>query len=257
MKFARWSMLLGLVGLLSLGGCATMQGPATKSSGDNDPFEPVNKPIFHANLWLFRNVLSPVNQGYEAVTPKFFRSSVSNVFANADMPYIFVNDFLQGRVQPGMEGLSRFLVNTIFGLGGIFDVANKLDLPKQDNSFGVTLGVWGVPQGPYLVLPFYGPSSLRNLPGMALAIFVSPPYYFPTSNAQWAWSGMSVINTGHVDAPQVKMVEDAVNPYIFARNAWEQHEQFLIDGGKVSKEQLLQGLDLPPTAATASGAAVP
>ncbi|MGE0048509.1 MAG: VacJ family lipoprotein [Acidithiobacillus sp.] len=254
----RLVLLLGLVASLGLSGCATMHGPASTSSGANDPLEPVNKPIFNANLWLFRNVLSPVNKGYKAVTPKFFRISVSNVFANADMPYIFLNDFLQGRVQPGMEGLSRFLVNTIFGLGGIFDVANKLDLPKQDNGFGVTLGVWGVPQGPYLVLPFYGPSSLRNLPGMALAIFVAPPYYFSSSNAQWAWGGMGVINTSYVNAPQVKMVEDAVNPYIFARNAWEQHEQFLIDGGKVNKNQLLQGLDLPPpTAGTASAAKLP
>jgi len=256
-NLGRTAIVLGCAAMLCLSGCATVQGPNGQSSS-NDPLEPINKPIFNANLWLFRNVLGPVNQGYEAVTPKFFRTSVSNVFANADMPYVFVNDFLQGRVQLGMSGLSRFLVNTIFGLGGIFDVANKLDLPKQSNNFGVTLGVWGVPQGPYLVLPFYGPSSLRNLPGLALAIYTAPPYYFPSSNAQWAWSGMGIINTGHVDAPQVRMVEDAVNPYVFARNAWEQHEQFLIDGGKVNKSQLLEGLDLPPaTATTDSAAATP
>ncbi len=242
-----------LFGTLGLGGCATVQGPQ-QVSGNSDPLQPVNEPIFHANLWLFRNVLDPVSQGYQTVTPQFFRTGVANVFANAGMPYVFANDFLQGRVQRGMEGLSRFLVNTIFGLGGLIDVAHNLDLPEQSNNFGVTLGVWGVPQGPYLVLPFYGPSSLRNLPGLALAIFASPPYYFTSSNAQWAWSGMGVINTGYVDGPKIKMVEDAVNPYIFARNAWEQHEQYLIDGGKVSKNQLLEGLDLPPPTAPTSSA---
>lgn len=244
------SLQVALVGAtLLMSGCATMSGPKGQGHAPGDPLEAVNKPIFHLNMWLFNNVLEPVNTGYKTVTPKFFRTGVSNVFANADMPYIFVNDFLQGRVQLGMEGLSRFLVNTIFGVGGVVNVARHLDLPKQDNNFGVTLGVWGVPQGPYLVLPFYGPSSLRNLPGMALAIFTGPAYYFPSSDAKWAYSGMGIINTGYTEASNVRMVEDAVNPYVFMRNAWEQHEQFLIDGGKVNKSQLLEGLALPPPAA--------
>lgn len=236
---------------LALGGCATVHGPG--QVGNNDPLKPVNEPIFHANLWLYRNFLHPVTRGYRAVTPRFVRTGVANVFSNADMPYVFLNDFLQGRGQRGMEGLSRFLVNSIFGLGGLFDVASKLDLPNQSNSLGVTLGVWGVPQGPYLVLPFYGPSSLRSLPGLAMAIFTTPPYYFSSSNAQASWSGMGVINIAYVSGPKIKMTENAVNPYIFARNAWEQHEQYEIAGYKVSKSQLLEGLSLPgPTASTHS-----
>ncbi len=242
-----------------LAGCATTtRGPELQQAGfSRDPLESVNKPMFHFNMWLFNNVMEPATRGYKAVTPHFFRTGVSNVFNNADMPYIFLNDFLQGRVQKGMEGLSRFLVNTIFGLGGLFDVANRLDLPRQSNGFGVTLGVWGVPQGPYLVLPFYGPSSLRNLPGLALAIFASPAYYFPSTNAQWAYSGMGIVNTGYTEGGKVHMVQEAVNPYVFMRNAWEQHERFLIQGGNVSKSELLEGLELPGAASSAPAVTAP
>jgi phospholipid-binding lipoprotein MlaA len=245
-----------------LSGCATAadtpgQGTHGSVVADNsDPLEPVNRPIFHFNMGLWDYVLHPVTEGYRAVTPDVVREGVSNVFSNVGTPYIFINDFLQGRGRQGMEDLSRFLVNTIFGLGGLFDVANKLDLPPHDNGFGVTLGVWGVPQGPYLVLPFYGPSSVRNLPGIAMSIFTGPAYYISSSTAQYALSGMGVVDTGYTERESIRMVQEAVNPYVFMRNAWEQHEQYLINGGEVSKSQLLEGLGpLPEPAAATSPAA--
>ena len=243
----------------SLSGCATVNTPGQGASGhavtDNpDPLESVNRPIFHLNMGFWDYVLHPVTKGYRAVTPKVFREGVSNVFSNVGTPYIFINDFLQGRGRQGMEDLSRFLVNSIFGLGGLFDVANKLDLPPHDNGFGVTLGVWGVPQGPYLVLPFYGPSSLRNLPGIAMSIFTGPPYYITSTPAQYALSGMGVVDTGYTERDDIRMVQEAVNPYVFMRNAWEQHEQYLINGGEVSKSQLLEGLGPLPEPATAPAA---
>ena len=243
----------------SLAACATVdapgQGAHAPAVADNpDPLEAVNRPIFHLNMGFWDYVLHPVTEGYRTVTPKAFREGVSNVFNNAGTPYIFINDFLQGRGREGMEDLSRFLVNSIFGLGGLFDVANKLDLPPHDNGFGVTLGVWGVPQGPYLVLPFYGPSSLRNLPGIAMSIFTGPAYYITSTPAQYALSGMGVVDTGYTERDNIRMVQEAVNPYVFMRNAWEQHEQYLINGGEVSKSQLLEGLGPLPEPATAPAA---
>lgn len=245
----------------SLSACATTDtsGPGTQGpavADNQDPLEPVNRPIFHFNMGLWDYVLHPVTEGYRAVTPDVVREGVSNVFSNVGTPYIFINDFLQGRGRQGMEDLSRFLVNTIFGLGGLFDVANKLDLPPHDNGFGVTLGVWGVPQGPYLVLPFYGPSSVRDLPGIAMRIFTGPTYYVTSNAAQYALSGMGVVDTGYTERESIRMVQEAVNPYVFMRNAWEQHEQYLINGGEVSKSQLLEGLGpLPEPAAATSPAA--
>ena len=238
------------LGMLTLSGCATVNGPQGAAKSPTDPLEVINRPMFHLNMGLYDYVLEPVTTGYKTVTPDFVREGVSNVFSNVDMPYIFINDFLQGRGQQGMEDLSRFLVNSVFGLGGLFNVASDLELPRHDNSLGVTLGVWGVPQGPYLVLPFYGPSSLRNLPGLAMAIFVGPTYYLTSIPAQYALTGMGIINTGYVEGPNIHMVQNAVNPYVFMRNAWEQHEQYLISGGAVSKNQLLEGLELPPPVAS-------
>ncbi|MFA7494917.1 MAG: VacJ family lipoprotein [Acidithiobacillus sp.] len=253
-RFLLATTLAGLV--LALSGCATVNGPeSTKFGPERTALQTVNHSMFHLNMGLYDYVLQPVSTGYKYVTPDFVRTSVSNVFSNVDMPYIFINDFLQGRVQQGMEDMSRFLVNSVFGLGGLFDVANKLDLPMHDNSLGVTLGVWGVPQGPYLVLPFYGPSSLRSLPGLAMVIFTGPAYYVTSTPAQYALSGMGIINTGYIDGPKIRMVQDAVNPYEFMRNAWEQHEQYLISGGAVSKSQLLEGLSLPPPSADVSAPA--
>lgn len=250
----RWRWLLGGIfasSVLALSGCATVNGPGSGTSGSGrPPLQTFNHTMFHVNMGLYDYVLEPVSTGYKAVTPGFVREGVSNVFSNVGMPYIFINDFLQGRVQQGMEDLSRFLVNSLFGVGGLVDVADKLDLPMHDNSLGVTLGVWGVPQGPYLVLPFYGPSSLRSLPGLAMVMFTGPAYYITSTPAQYALSGMGVINTGYVDGPKIRMVQEAVNPYQFMRNAWEQHEQYLISGGVVSKSQLLEGLSLPPPAGT-------
>lgn len=256
-------MLILCAGMLamstSLSGCATTDTPGQGASGhavaDNpDPLEAVNRPIFHLNMGFWDYVLHPVTEGYRAVTPKALREGVNNVFNNAGTPYIFINDFLQGRGRQGMEDLSRFLVNSIFGLGGLFDVANKLDLPPHDNGFGVTLGVWGVPQGPYLVLPFYGPSSVRNLPAIAMSIFAGPAYYITSTPAQYALTGMGVVDTGNSERENIRMVQDAVNPYVFMRNAWEQHEQYLINGGEISKSQLLEGLGPLPEPATAPAA---
>ncbi len=253
---ARWHWLVGTIfatSAMALSGCATVHGPGSDTAGaSRPPLQTVNHAMFHLNMGLYDYVLEPVSTGYRAVTPDFVRESVSNVFSNVGMPYIFINDFLQGRVQQGMEDMSRFLVNSIFGLGGLVDVADNLDLPMHDNSLGVTLGVWGVPQGPYLVLPFYGPSSLRSLPGLAMVLFTAPAYYLTSTPAQYALSGMGIINTGYVDGPKIRMVQEAVNPYQFMRNAWEQHEQYLISGGVVSKSQLLEGLSLPPAATEAS-----
>ncbi|MBN2679622.1 VacJ family lipoprotein [Acidithiobacillus montserratensis] len=242
--------------VLALSGCATMHGPGQEAATPSrPPLQTFNHTMFHLNMGLYDYVLEPVSTGYKAVTPGFVRTGVSNVFSNVGMPYIFINDFLQGRVQQGMEDMSRFLVNSVFGLGGLFDVADRLDLPMHDNSLGVTLGVWGVPQGPYLVLPFYGPSSLRSLPGLAMVMFTGPAYYVTSTPAQYALTGMGIINTGYVDGPKIRMVQEAVDPYQFMRNAWEQHEQYLISGGVVSKSQLLEGLSLPPAAASAGSPA--
>ena len=237
-------MLLML--LASLQGCATgARGPRREAQPPNqvhDPLQPVNRKIFAFNMGLYDHVLEPVVKGYRVVTPLPLRSGIAHFFANASYPYVLLNDFLQGRLRQGFSDVARFVVNTVFGIGGLFDVASRVGLPAHKNSFGVTLGVWGLPQGAYLVLPFFGPSSVRNLPELPLEIVTSPFYYIASSSAQWGITGVGAINSADVNSGNVQTVRESASPYFFARNAWEQHERYLIQGGNMSHKELLDGL---------------
>ena len=142
--------------------------------------------------------------------------------------------------------MGRFSVNTLLGIGGLFDVARRMHLPSHENSFGVTLGVWGVPQGAYLVLPFLGPGSVRSLPGIPIQILTSPFYYVINPAAQWSIGAMGVVNTGYTKRGAIRMVKESPFPYYFARSAWEQREQYLIRGGELSHRQLLEELGPQP-----------
>ncbi len=234
-----------VVALILLQGCATMsRDPSTShhTNAAHDPLQPLNRTMFTFNMDFYQHVLEPVAKGYKEVTPHFVRAGVSHFFANAAYPYTLLNDFLQGRLRQGFSDLGRFIVNTTLGIAGLFDPASHMGLAPHKNSFGVTLGVWGVPQGAYLVLPFFGPSSVRNLPEIPLEIITSPFYYVTNSAAQWSIAAVGGVNTGYVNSDAVKTVKESASPYYFARNAWEQHERYLIHGGNVSHNQLLNGL---------------
>jgi phospholipid-binding lipoprotein MlaA len=147
--------------VLFAAGCATMKGPDSR-----DPLEPVNRQVMKFNDEVDALFLKPVATAYQQVVPPLVRTGVTNFFGNfADMWY-FVNSLLQLRLQDAEENFARVHINTIFGLGGIFDVASDLNIERHREDFGQTLGRWGVPEGPYIVLPFFGPSTVRD--GLAL-----------------------------------------------------------------------------------------
>ena len=139
---------------LALTGCAT--GPA------NDPFERYNRGTTDFNESLDAMVLKPVAETYRDVTPVMVRTGVSNFFANLGDAWSFVNNVLQLRAEPALNSLVRFNVNTFFGLGGVLDIASEMDVDRYKQDLGQTLGRWGVPTGPYLVLPVFGPSTVRD-----------------------------------------------------------------------------------------------
>lgn len=247
----KWPAGLLIAAVLgSLQGCATTTGPKPGvNSADaeiSDPLEPLNRKMFNFNMGLYDHVLEPVAKGYERVTPLFVRTRVANFFDNATYPYVILNDFLQLRVHQGLSDLSRFVGNTIFGVGGLFNFADRFDLPPHENNLGVTLGVWGLPQGPYLVLPFFGPSSLRSLPGVPLEIMASPFYYVNSSAAQWTITTLGVVNVGYTERDAIRLVKESVFPYYFTRSAWEQRQQYLIRGRALSSRELLEKLGPEP-----------
>ncbi|MBH3428840.1 VacJ family lipoprotein [Pseudomonas alkylphenolica] len=133
-----------------------------------DPLEAMNRRIYHFNYRFDQWVFLPVVNGYRYITPSFVRTGVSNFFSNlADVPNL-LNSLLQFKGQRSMEITARLLLNTTIGVAGLWDPATKMGLPYQGEDFGQTLGVWGVPEGPYLMLPILGPSNLRDTGGLAV-----------------------------------------------------------------------------------------
>jgi phospholipid-binding lipoprotein MlaA len=140
-----------------LGGCATVTHPNPR-----DPWEPMNRSVSQFNDGVDAMVLKPVATVYRQAVPPLIRTGVANFFGNLGDAWSFVNSLLQFKLQNAEENFARFHINTMFGIFGIFDVASELNIEKHSEDFGQTLGHWGVPAGPYLVLPFFGPSTLRD-----------------------------------------------------------------------------------------------
>ena len=133
------------------------------ASTEVDPFEGFNRKVAAFNSGVDMAIIKPSAQVYKAATPKPLQASISNFFANLGEPWTAINQLLQGRVKMACSDAGRFLVNSTLGVAGLFDVAASMGLPRHQEDFGQTLGVWGLPQGPYIVLPMLGPSSGRGL----------------------------------------------------------------------------------------------
>ncbi|MEM7293776.1 MAG: VacJ family lipoprotein, partial [Pseudomonadota bacterium] len=144
--------------LLFVGGCATVPQP----NPEVDPWESWNRSVYSFNEGLDRLILKPVAQTYREYTPQFIQTGIGNFLSNLGDILVIINDLLQLKFEQAGQDMSRFLLNSTVGLFGFFDVASPIGLPKHDEDFGQTLGYWGVDSGPYLVLPFFGPSTLRE-----------------------------------------------------------------------------------------------
>lgn len=155
-----------------LAGCAS--GPR---SDPRDPWEPFNRSMWAFNEGLDKAVLRPVAETYKELTPNLVRRGVNNFFVNLTDLWSFVNNALQLRPREAMESLTRFNLNTFFGLGGLLDIASEAGIERHREDFGQTLGRWGVPSGPYLVVPLLGPSTLRDTAARAINATGDPVYY--------------------------------------------------------------------------------
>jgi phospholipid-binding lipoprotein MlaA len=168
----------------ALAGCAAQpDGPAVAAVDPIDPLEPVNRNILKLNDVFDRILLKPLAQGYVAILPEDGRDAVRRVLDNMKEPTVFFNNALQGEVERAGITAGRLVVNTTVGLGGILDVAKQWGLPRQPADFGQTLYVWGVPSGPYLVLPLFGPSNPRDAIGMGLDAYADPLSLFSQMDA--------------------------------------------------------------------------
>ena len=196
-----------------------------------DPLEPINRGIFWFNDKLYFYLLKPVAKGYRWVMPEPLMLGVGNFFSNLASPMRIINAGLQGKFADAGNELTRFGVNTTIGIGGFFDTAkDHFNLKKKEEDTGQTLGYYGIGPGPYLVLPFFGPSSFRDGAGLLADSRMDLTYYLWEDRDYWAAIILKTVNTVALDKDTYEGIKrDALDPYLFVRDAWTQYRKNLVD----------------------------
>jgi phospholipid-binding lipoprotein MlaA len=221
--------------LLLSTGCAATPG---RTHGE-DPWQGLNRGIYQVNDTLDRAALKPVAKGYHKITPRWFRTGVGNFFANLAYPSTIINQFLQGKPGMGTRDAGRSLLNSTIGIAGLLDVATPLGLLANDEDFGQTLAVWGVGSGPYVTLPLFGPSSVRDAPSRVFDYFLGPLVYLDVPwETEWAMRGLDIVHSRSELLPLDATLQSAFDPYAFVRDAWVQQREYAIYDGNPPPETL-------------------
>ena len=194
-----------------------------------DPLESLNRSIYKFNTTVDNLLLEPTARGYDKITPAPVKTGISNFFSNLSYPVVVVNDLLQGKFLQGGSDFARLIVNSTIGVLGIFDVASHLDMPEHKEDFGQTLASWGVSEGPYLMLPFLGPSSVRDGSGLVVDFFVDPIYAIEGNGARNALVATKAVDTRYQFFDQSKLLDEiAIDPYAFLRSSYSQNREMQI-----------------------------
>ena len=240
--------VLGVVFLLGISGCVTL--PPNSKRSPQDPWESWNRGVYRVNDKLDRAVLKPVAKTYVRAVPAPARTGISNVLSNLKMTTVMINDGLQGKFRAAAVDLARFALNLTVGFGGLLDPATQAGLARNDEEFGQTLGVWGVPAGPFLELPFLGPSDVRDGPARIVDFFTGPLHYTRNAEVGWGIFGMGLVDLRADLLTLEPTLNTVYDPYAFIRDAYLQRRAYLISDGKVSDEPLEDpGADDSPAAA--------
>lgn len=240
LRLARCLIVAALVGALAA--CAVAP-PRT-----DDPLQNFNRKMFKFNQFADKVAIRPVAKAYVKVTGPQERVLVSNFFANLRTPVTIVNEVLQGRPVPAVQSTGRFVVNTTVGLLGFLDPATQMHLPAHTTDFGVTLARWGVPEGPYLVLPFIGPTTLRDVWRLPVDSYFDPLGWYAREHdlkwhAQYVPSIVYLVTLRASALPLDPLIDSSYDPYAFMRDAYRQHRLFQIYYGNppLSAIEELQG----------------
>jgi len=220
-------MLGALLAILLLAGCAT-----TGEGNPRDPWEGFNRKSYAFNDAVDRRFLKHLAEGYQEAVPAPAREGVNNFFGNIEDVGTSLNNFLQGKPSQGLSDAGRFVINTVFGFFGLWDLATPLGLEKHYEDFGQTLGVWGVESGPYLVIPFLGPSTARDAPAKA----VDPSWYYSnavdSNGVYWGlWSLDKVRERANLLKAEGVVAEAALDRYSFIRDSWLQRRRSQVYDG--------------------------
>ncbi len=234
-----------------LAGCAT-----TRMGTPGDPLERMNRATYRFNDAVDRGVLKPVATGYRNHVPQLVRTGVDNFLQNLAFPTTIVNDLLQFKIKDTLIDLGRFAVNTTLGIGGLLDPASHFGIPRNDEDFGQTLGRWGLPAGPYLVLPLLGPSSLRDAPSLYADAQTDLRIALDLdSTTEWSLVGISLVNRRAELLPFDASFDSAYDRYAFIRDAWLQRREYQVRDGEVSPDIPPEELEVPEDPAETDNAA--
>ena len=214
--------------LLALGGCVSKD---SLSNVEHDPWERLNRSSYLFSDGIDRVTLKPVAKGYDFVVPAWASRGVTNFSNNLTTPRSMVNNFLQGKPKAGVSDFGRFLLNSTFGLGGLLDVASMEGLEIYDEDFGQTLAVWGVPDGPYVYLPFLGPETLRDAFALPIDIMSDPLMHYEVTSVRDRINVLRIIDIRAQLFTAERFLEDSKDPYITLRESFLQNRRFEIYDG--------------------------
>jgi len=207
----------------------------------NDPFEDLNRDIFIFNEKLDEKLLKPAALTYRKVTPQFARTGVTNFFNNLEEIDTTINQVLQGEIKYAFNDASRFVINSTIGLLGLIDVASKMGLERHEEDFGQTLGVWGFNSGPYIMIPFLGPSNPRDLLSRPISSFLSGTFAMEDNDVKLTLVGFDALETRErlLDA-ETLIIGDK---YIFVKDAYVQSREYEINNGSTEDDEFLDDMD--------------
>lgn len=219
-------VLCGAVSVLLLGGCASTGNP-------RDPLEPINRAVYTFNDGVDHLLIKPAAEFYRFAVPEFMRTGVSNFFSNINDVIVALNSLLQGKLTQAGSDVARLIVNSTVGVLGLFDVATEIGLEKHNEDFGQTLGYWGIGDGPYLVLPFLGPSSARDAVGWVGDFYTWPITYVEPDRDRNILIAVRFISLRADLLEASRILETAaLDPYEFVRDAFLQRRRNLVYDGK-------------------------
>ena len=236
-----------LVALLSLDGCSTTRTARSAPGQRLDPWENWNRKVFAFNEGLDEKVLKPVATAYTEVVPQPVRNGVGNFFGNVLDAWSAVNNMLQGKFAAGFDDMMRVGTNTVFGLFGVVDVASEMGLDHHYEDFGQTLGRWGIGAGAYLVIPVFGPSSVRDAVALPLDRAASPALLINNGSTQAGIITLQIINTRASLLGASRVIDDiSLDKYTFIRDAYLQRRRSLVFDGDVPETPDPEGPLAPP-----------
>jgi phospholipid-binding lipoprotein MlaA len=230
--------------------CAALMASGCATTSNKDPYEGYNRAVYKFNDVADKAVIKPIAGAYKAVTPPPIKTGVSNFFNNIGTLITAINDLLQLKLSKAMTDLGRFAINTTVGIGGLIDVASMDGIPQNHEDFGQTLAVWGVGDGGFTVLPFFGPSTLRDTAGLVVDTYAFDPVsYVEDIRARNQIRLLRGLDTRANLLPASDLIDDAaLDPYAFMRDAYMQHRKVQIDDGASRSEfpQEEDGIDNAP-----------